>query len=134
MLSDNSGEAFYHRLLNVHFTTALKEKRPLTVNLDGVDGYAHSFIDEAFGRLVYDFGLENVNRHLLLISNEEPHWIGMLERSTYPLWEKRREISVAPKATMLHTAWCRLVDNELKEAVWERPCRTNNEAKKRSTG
>lgn len=120
-ISDNSGEAFYHKLLNGAFAANLDRGDILTVVLDEVNGYASSFLDEAFGNLVYDFGIDTVQHHLRIISEEEPHWLGMLSRQTYPQWEQRRQRQEAPRVTAEHAAWYRLIDNKLKKEVWEHP-------------
>lgn len=38
----------------------------LLVDLDGTSGYPSSFLDEAFGELVYDFSLEEVKNAFAL--------------------------------------------------------------------
>lgn len=103
--SDESGEDFYHDVLNNEFKLALEEKKCLVVDLDGTDGgYASSFIDEAFGRLVYDFTLANVKKYLKVTSDIEPHWLKMLETETYTDWEKRRKKNDAPTITRVNNS------------------------------
>lgn len=70
-----SGEEFYEEHLKPAFEKAIENKKVLTVDLDGTDGYATSFLDEAFGRLAEEFGPAYVLDRLQLISNEEPDWI-----------------------------------------------------------
>lgn len=53
---EDSGEEFYHKVLNTAFVEALGKKIHLEIILDGADGYASSFLDEAIGNLVFDFG------------------------------------------------------------------------------
>ena len=72
---DNSGEEFYDKILNKQFQSALDDNTKLTIDLDGTEGYATSFLDEAFVRLVKDFGKEIVLKHIKIISMEEPDWI-----------------------------------------------------------
>lgn len=60
------------------------------MDLDNTAGYASSFLDEAFGNLVFDFTLDNVKRMVEIISNQEPHWKDMIEKQTYQQWEERR--------------------------------------------
>ena len=115
---DDSGEDFYHSKLNALFAEAYKENSILVITLDGADGYASSFLDEAFGNLVYDFGLDTVKKHLEIISNDEDVWIQMIETETFNEWEKRRINSENARITAEHKAWFRLVDGELKEANW----------------
>ena len=63
-ISDNSGEDFYHTLLNLKFKEVYENASVLTVILDGTEGYAPSFLDEAFGNLIYDFSIEIVKKHI----------------------------------------------------------------------
>jgi hypothetical protein len=80
---DDSGEDFYHKCLNRKYQEALIKKESLVVDLDGTNGYASSFLDEAFGNLVYDFGLDSVKKNIILISREEPEWIDMINDETF---------------------------------------------------
>ncbi|MCM1177812.1 MAG: STAS-like domain-containing protein [Bacteroides sp.] len=116
---DDSGEKFYHEVLNNKFAEAYKTDSKLIVSLDGTDGYASSFLDEAFGNLVYDFSATEVNKRLEIISLDEDIWIEMIKNETIPEWEKRRELNQPAKLTDEHEAWFRLVNGELQEANWE---------------
>lgn len=120
-ISDESGEKFYHNVLNKAFKEAYEKNEKLTVNLDATAGYASSFLDEAFGNLVYDFTLEVVKSKIEIISEQEPHWKDMIINQTYPQWETRRKNKQQPIVTTKHEAWYRLIDNELKLDIWEQP-------------
>ena len=120
-ISDYSGEDFYHKVLNREFKSALEAKQKLFIVLDGVDGYASSFLDEAFGNLVFDFNLNYVKKFVEIISNQEPHWKEMIESKTYIEWENRRKKGQNPKVTESHEAWYRIIDDEIKLQVWEQP-------------
>lgn len=120
-ISDNSGEQFYHSVLNTAFKNAYENGEKLTVNLDGTAGYASSFLDEAFGNLVYDFTLDKVKNNVEIISEQEPHWKQMILTQTYPEWEDRRKNEKPPKVTIDHPAWFRLIDNQLISNTWEHP-------------
>lgn len=117
---DDSGEDFYHKILNQEFKNAFDNKKELEINLDGPDGYASSFLDEAFGNLVFDFGLENVQRFVKIISNEEPEWIEMIENETYIQWEQRRINNQPPKKTINHKDWWHLnfVTQKTEQGKW----------------
>jgi hypothetical protein len=115
---DDSGEDFYHKILNEKFKDALEKKKDLEVNLDGPDGYASSFLDEAFGNLIFDFGLENVRNRVKIISEEEPEWIEMIEKETYEQWEQRRKENKIPKKTTDHSEWYRFVNNSFEKKQW----------------
>ncbi|WP_295117607.1 STAS-like domain-containing protein [uncultured Chitinophaga sp.] len=118
-ISDNSGEEFYHKVLNPAFAQQVRAEQPITIDIDDSQGYASSFLDEAFGNMVYDFGLETVRRYVTITSEEEPHWKEMIEEGTYLQWEERRKQGKAPKVTEQHPAWYRIANGELKLAVWE---------------
>jgi hypothetical protein len=117
---DDSGEDFYHEILNKQFKTAIESKLELEINLDGPDGYASSFLDEAFGNLIYDFGLENVQKYIKIISTEEPEWIEMLEKETFVQWEQRRNNNSVPKKTIEHEPWWKynFTNKSIEKDVW----------------
>ena len=71
----DSGEEFYEKILSHAFKEALDEGVTLTIDLDGTEGYATSFLDEAFVRLTREYGKDNVLKHIKIVSNEEPDWI-----------------------------------------------------------
>lgn len=102
---DDSGEDFYHKILNEHFKLAFEKDSILEVNLDGPDGYASSFLDEAFGNLIFDFGIDNVKKHINIISKEEPEWIVMIKEESFVQWEERRKDNKEPKKTVKHESW-----------------------------
>ena len=117
----DSGEEFYHRLLNKDFKEAYQQNKLLVIDLDGTDGYMSSFLDEAIGNLVYDFGKLVVEKHLKIISNEEPVWNKLIEERVIDAWERRRENVVGPLKTYKrdHNAWYRLTTNgKLEKGVW----------------
>lgn len=115
---ESSGEDFYHTQLNSAFLKAIKSNYKLKVVLDGTAGYASSFLDEAFGNLVYDFTLEKIKKHLVIISEEEPDWKKMITNETFIEWEQRRLNKKPPKKTTLHKEWSRFQNNEFNSKVW----------------
>ncbi|MGN6601472.1 MAG: STAS-like domain-containing protein [Ginsengibacter sp.] len=116
---DCSGEDFYHTILNTAFAESYKKNQKLLIDLDGTAGYASSFLDEAFGNLVYDFSLENVKTKIEIISNQEPDWIDMITNDVFIDWEERRKNKEAPKKTVDHPAWYRIQDKELIKEKWK---------------
>lgn len=122
-ISEYSGEHFYHTKLNSAFKEAYAANEKLIVDLDFTGGYASSFLDEAFGNLVYDFELSNVKRIVEIVSNQEPEWKTMIEQETYIQWEARRKKNEAPIVTSEHEPWYRLVNGELVSKVWETPAK-----------
>ncbi len=71
--SDHSAEEFYEEHLQIKFKQAVIDDKILTIDLDGAAGYAGSFLDEAFGRLGHEFGLEECRKRLEIITTEEPY-------------------------------------------------------------
>ncbi|WP_026838314.1 STAS-like domain-containing protein [Gillisia sp. JM1] len=118
-ISDDSGEEFYHKILNSAFKEAVDKGAKLMLDLDNTAGYAPSFLDEALGNLVYDFTLENVTKHLEIISIQEPDLKTMLQNETFIEWEERRKRGNTPKITGVHSAWYRLVNGKLILDKWE---------------
>lgn len=114
-----SGELFYHEVLNQAFLKGYNEGKDVIVNLDGVDGYMSSFLDEAFGNLIFDFGVDEVRKRLSFISIEEPEWIDMIINDTYTEWSKRRKKKNVPKITREYSSWKRLDNNTLVDVNYE---------------
>lgn len=65
-----SGEEFREDYLTPLFRDESDE--PIEVDLDGVDGYATSFLEETFGGLVREFGYDAVKRRLRIVSEDDP--------------------------------------------------------------
>lgn len=117
--SDHSGEDFYHQKLNPWFAEAYMNKEEMTIVLDGgEDGYGPSFLDEAFGNLVYDFSLEVVKRWLRIDSDGDSEWGESIEADTFPVWEDNRLNKIDPIKTEDHEPWYRLVDGNLERKIW----------------
>jgi hypothetical protein len=81
-----SGEEFFDTLLKQRFSEALKNGVKLMIVLDGTEGYASSFLSEAFGRLGHEFGADVVWNNLILVSEEIPRYRDKVKESIY---EKR---------------------------------------------
>lgn len=120
-ISEKSGEEYYHQVLNQAFAEAVRDGECLTVILDGTRGFPPSFLDEAFGNLVYDFSLAQVKKTLQLVSDVEPHWIPYIEKK-FGEWEGRRVAEKPPRiVTEAHEPWFRLDRDELKRDEWTKP-------------
>jgi len=72
---DFSGQEFFEEILEKKFLLVKDNKGFISINLDGTDGYATSFLDEAFGGLARKHGKEIVMSKLIFISDEEPYLI-----------------------------------------------------------
>ena len=115
---DDSGEDYYHKVLNNEFYEALINNEILEVSLDGTSGYASSFLDEAFGNLVYDYTLEKVKSAISIISEEEPEWKDMIENESFNEWEQRRQNQREPEKTETHPEWYRYNGIDFQKKVW----------------
>jgi hypothetical protein len=70
----NSGEVFRKQHLEPLFAD-VNDNSKFTVDLDGAEGYATSFLEEAFGGLARIYGIERVRKRLELKSIEDPSLI-----------------------------------------------------------
>ncbi len=70
-----SGEEFLEDLLQPAFIEAQKSHESLVINLDGVVGYATSFLEAAFGGLARMHEPEDVLKTLELVCKDEPSLI-----------------------------------------------------------
>jgi hypothetical protein len=70
-----SGQSFRNSVLLPKVRQAVDKREPLLVDLDGTAGYATSFLEEAFGGLVREEGVDGATLLALLKikSNEEPY-------------------------------------------------------------
>lgn len=87
----DSGEEYYHTVLQEKFAESLKENAKLKVDLDATAGYAPSFIDEIFGNLVYDFEYDQIFGLLEVKSETEPDWIKLVFENILPKWKKKKD-------------------------------------------
>lgn len=71
----NSGEQFRQEILAGVFKRAITENRNVIVDLDGTDGYGTSFLEESFGGLVRNDGIDynEIIKRLEIISTEEEY-------------------------------------------------------------
>ena len=112
----DSGEEFYHKVLNRRFAEAYKNSAQLVLDLDGTDGYMSSFLDEA----IDDFGEEAVKTYLRVITDYQNACSKPIGNEVIPEWAKHRVNNEEPLKTSKkdHNAWYRLINGELLEDVW----------------
>lgn len=67
-----SGEQFREELLEPAFTLASERNEKLVVDLDGTQGYATSFLEEAFGGLARKYGSKKVEDLIEVRCTDEP--------------------------------------------------------------
>ena len=75
-----SGEDFLKDMLLPRFKIAVESGAKLHIDLDGVAGYATSFLEAAFGGLARMFGPEQVLAHIDIKSADEPHLIDEIQQ------------------------------------------------------
>ena len=88
---EHSGEQFYVDVLNGKMAQCIRENKELDVLLDGTAGYPSSFLDQAFGELIYDFTKAIVEQRVHIITVVNRRRKVKLESETYPQWEEKRK-------------------------------------------
>lgn len=83
----DSGKEFFDILLRPRFIEANNVNGKLKIIMDSTEGYASSFINEAFSLLGNEFGPDLVWNKLIIISNEIPKYIQKVKKGVY---EKRK--------------------------------------------
>ena len=73
---DYSGQEFFEKILEPKFLEIKDlENGKLIINMDYTDGYATSFLDEAFGGLARKYSKNIVLSKIDFISSEEPELV-----------------------------------------------------------
>lgn len=78
---NKSGQEFFEKMLKPKFQEAIDKGDQLKIILDGTDGMATSFLNEAFRRLGSEFGAQLVLSKLILVSVEIPKYIDKVKAS-----------------------------------------------------
>jgi hypothetical protein len=77
---DFSGEKFLEEVLLPQFQEALSANKTLTVDLDGTEGYATSFLEASFGGLARKFDADVILKILIVKSDDEPYLIEEIKK------------------------------------------------------
>ena len=64
-LGPYSGEEFYDTLLRDKYLDADKKGVKLNIYMDGAKGYGSSFLDQSFGELARNYGVDKVSRTIV---------------------------------------------------------------------
>lgn len=80
----DSGEQFYEEWLYPKYLASVEADEKLEVYFDGALGYPPSFLDESFGRLAREYGIETVCDRLVLHYSSDP-------RGTDRIWKIIRD-------------------------------------------
>lgn len=78
-----SGQEFFEKFLRPKFQQALDENTQLKIILDGTEGMASSFLNEAFRLFGKEFGADRVWKNLVLVSDEVPKYVSKIKESIY---------------------------------------------------
>ena len=84
---DFSGMEFLNKLLRPQYEKAVAEKTTLTIDLDGTEGYATSFLESAFGGLAREFKADEILKVMQFKSDDEPY---LIEEITKYIREARK--------------------------------------------
>ena len=76
-----SGEEFYDKTLLPKYEEAVAKGVKLKIILDGTDGLASSFLNEAFRKLGDKFGSESAWGNIIFVSNEVPGYINKIKEA-----------------------------------------------------
>ena len=77
---DFSGELFLDEFLLPRYEAAIAGKDTLTVDLDGTEGYATSFLEAAFGGLARKYTAEDILRIVRFKSDDEPYLVAEITK------------------------------------------------------
>ena len=77
---DFSGMQFLEELLLPMFEEARSKKEILTVDLDGTEGYATSFLEASFGALARKYDPNEILKTIRFKSDDEPHLIEEIKK------------------------------------------------------
>jgi hypothetical protein len=81
-----SGELFYETILRAKYLNATRDNEKLHIYLDGTKGYGSSFLDQSFGELAREFGVEVV-RNTIVFHTESFSW--NVEYINNEIWSKK---------------------------------------------
>lgn len=84
-LGNYSGEEFYESLLLPKYEEALSDGEKLIIYLDGARSYPNSFLDQSFGELARQKGVEEV-RNRIFFKTDNFKWI--VEYINKEIWDK----------------------------------------------
>lgn len=73
-----SGERFFEEVLKDKYLEALNSNQKLNIYLDGASPYGSSFLDQSFGQLARDYGLEDVKDRLVFRTTVYQHVIDLI--------------------------------------------------------
>ena len=90
--ANNSGERFRDTVLHPTLLKIISAGDKLVINLDGTEGYGTSFLEESFGGLIREKGMDyqKIKDTIELISTEEPFLIDDINKYLSDAAEKSK--------------------------------------------
>lgn len=85
-LGQFSGEEFYETVLKDKFVEAFSKEKQLHIFMDGAKGYGSSFLDQSFGELARQFGLEDVKKTLVFHTE---FWEWVVKYINEEIWQRK---------------------------------------------
>lgn len=82
-----SGEDFYEKKLLPMYTTAVEQGVQLEIELDGTKGYPSSFLDQSFGELARNKGVDKV-RTVIVFHARVFQWV--IKYINEEIWDKTK--------------------------------------------
>jgi hypothetical protein len=81
-----SGEEFYVKILDGKFKEAHLNEKKLNIFLDGTTGYGSSFLDQSFGELSRQYGIEEVKKTIVFHTE---FFVWVVSYINKEIWEKK---------------------------------------------
>lgn len=82
-----SGQEFYEDILLPKYEEAIKNNDQLIIALDGTKGYPSSFLDQSFGELAREKGVDNVKKTLEFETRVFPWVVDFIKEE---IWAKTK--------------------------------------------
>ena len=76
----HSGEEYREDILEPVLRNSITSGEKITVVLDGVYGYATSFLEEVFGGAVRKYGYDKIKNLIIVISRQRPYYQKDIEK------------------------------------------------------
>lgn len=81
-----SGELFYNTILKQKYIEAIEANENLHIYLDGTKGYGSSFLDQSFGELAREFGVDKVEKTIIFYTKYFTWYVNYIKKE---IWEKK---------------------------------------------
>ena len=76
----HSGEEYREEVLEPVLVKSMSTGEKITIVLDGVFGYATSFLEEVFGGVVRKYGYDKIKDLIVVVSKQRPYYRTDIEK------------------------------------------------------